>query len=115
YLLVSDPEKPSEFSRMGLFMNTIAHVDLATGTNKSWWCGPISSLQEPCFIPKSANAPEGEGYLVALANRLKELRSDVVVSDAQRIDEGPIATVRLPLRLRPGLHGNWHTAAELAH
>jgi len=113
YMLASNPEKPSEFSRMGLFMNELAHVDLATGKEKTWWCGPVSSLQEPCFIPKSKDAPEGEGYVVALANRLKEMRSDLLLFDAQRIDEGPMATIRLPLRLRPGLHGNWHTAAEL--
>jgi carotenoid cleavage dioxygenase len=115
YLLVSDPEKPAEFGRAGLFMNTLAHVDLATGKQQTWWCGPVSSLQEPCFIPKSKDAAEGEGYLVALANRLKEVRSDLLVFEAQRLDEGPIATVRLPLRLRPGLHGNWHTAAELSN
>jgi carotenoid cleavage dioxygenase len=34
--------------------------------------------------------------------------------DAQHVDEGPIATLRLPLRVRPGLHGNWHPAAQLA-
>jgi hypothetical protein len=33
--------------------------------------------------------------------------------DALRIAEGPVATVKLPLRLRTGLHGNWHTAGDL--
>ena len=95
-------------------MNTLAHLDVTTGKKKTWWCGPVSSLQEPCFIPKSKDAPEGEGYVVGLANRLKEMRSDLLMFDAQHIDEGPIATLRLPLRLRPGLHGNWHSSAEIA-
>ena len=112
YLLVSDMEKPSEFTRLGLFMNTLAHVDVTTGKKKTWWCGPVSSLQEPCFIPKSKTAPEGVGYIVMLANRLKEMRSDLLLFDAQHVDDGPIATIKLPLRIRPGLHGNWHTADQ---
>jgi hypothetical protein len=34
--------------------------------------------------------------------------------DALRIADGPIATVKLPLRLRTGLHGNWHAAEDLS-
>ena len=34
--------------------------------------------------------------------------------DALAVDEGPVATVKLPVRLRTGLHGNWHTAEDLA-
>jgi len=108
FMLVADESKPAQFSRAGLFMNTLAHLDLATGRERTWWCGPASSLQEPAFIPRSARAPEGDGYIVMLCNRLAEMRSDLLLFDAQRIDEGPIATAYLPLRLRPGLHGNWH-------
>ena len=115
FQLVADDAQPHEFSRDGLFMNTLGHIDLATGRQKSWWCGPVSSLQEPCFIPRSKDAPEGEGYIVGLCNRLKEMRSDLLLFDAQRIDEGPIATIKMPLRVRPGLHGNWHNADQLGH
>jgi len=110
YMLVADEAQPAQFSRAGLFMNTLAHVDLATRKTRSWWCGPVSSLQEPAFIPRSAQAPEGSGYIVMLCNRLAEMRSDLLLFDAQHVDEGPIATIHLPLRLRPGLHGNWHPA-----
>ena len=113
YLLVQDDQKPAEFSRAGLFMNTLGHVDLATGKSRTWWCGSKSSLQEPAFIPKSAHAAEGEGYIVMVCNRLAEMRSDLLLFDAQRVDEGPIATVYLPVRIRPGVHGNWK-AAEAA-
>jgi len=112
FMLVADEERPANFSRAGLFMNTLAHVDLATGATRSWWCGPDSSLQEPAFIPRSAAAPEGEGHIVMLCNRLAEMRSDLLLFDAQRVDQGPVATIYLPLRLRPGLHGNWHPAPE---
>ncbi|HTV50664.1 MAG TPA: carotenoid oxygenase family protein [Steroidobacteraceae bacterium] len=114
YLLVADDRQPAHFSRAGLFMNTLGYVDLATRASKTWWCGPTSSLQEPAFVPKSARAAEGEGYIVMLCNRLAEMLSDLLVFDAQHIDAGPIATVHLPLRLRPGLHGNWHPSDRTA-
>jgi carotenoid cleavage dioxygenase-like enzyme len=29
------------------------------------------------------------------------------------ISKGPIATIRIPIRLRFGLHGNWADAADI--
>ena len=40
--------------------------------------------------------------------------SDLCFFDAQRIDEGPIARAKLPVKIRQGLHGNWSTAQQLA-
>ncbi|HMT44725.1 MAG TPA: carotenoid oxygenase family protein [Chakrabartia sp.] len=34
--------------------------------------------------------------------------------DALRLEEGPVARAKLPIRLRSGLHGNWCDAAKLA-
>jgi carotenoid cleavage dioxygenase-like enzyme len=91
----------------------IAHVDHATGKTKVWTAGPDTSVQEPCFIPRSATAAEGEGYIVQVATRAKEMRTDVFLFDALRIDEGPFATIRLPLRLKPGYHGSWAPREQL--
>ena len=33
--------------------------------------------------------------------------SELVVLDAQAIEQGPICRIKLPFRLRQGLHGNW--------
>jgi carotenoid cleavage dioxygenase len=46
-------------------------------------------------------------------NRYDEMRSDLVVLDAQHLDDGPVATVKLPLRLRQGLHGSWVPESQL--
>jgi carotenoid cleavage dioxygenase len=35
------------------------------------------------------------------------MRTELAVFDAQHIAEGPIATVRLPIRLRAAVHGCW--------
>ena len=53
-----------------------------------------------CFAPKSAKAPEGSGYLMGVASYAAENgRSDLVILDAEHIDQGPIATVKLPTRI----------------
>jgi carotenoid cleavage dioxygenase-like enzyme len=66
------------------------------------------SVAEPVFAPKSPTSREGEGYLLAVAYHLDQnLRTDLVVLDAERIEEGPIATVKLPVQASPQVHGLW--------
>jgi carotenoid cleavage dioxygenase len=89
----------------------VAHIDIATGKTQTWFADDSTCFQEPIFVPKSPTAPEGEGYVIALANRLSDMATDLVVLDAQQIAEGPIATIKLPFRLRMSLHGNWVPSA----
>jgi len=118
YLTVQDPDKPFDTARggsiTGMFWNSIGHIDHATGRASTYFAGPTSAFQEPTFIPRSASAPEGDGYLVVLVNRYEEMRSDLILLDAQHIAEGPLATIHLPLRLRNGLHGLWAAGTQLA-
>ena len=93
---------------------SLGHVDAATGKAKVWQAGENRSLQEPCFIPKSKDAPEGEGYVVQIQPHNDDGQSDLLLFDAQRVDEGPMATIHIPFRMRFGLHGNWVPGADLA-
>ena len=66
---------------------------------------------------------EQEGYQVDLAENgedalqmlLGEHRReyDLVVLDAQRLEEGPLATVRLPTRIPGQVHGWWVPGSTL--
>ncbi len=117
YMTVQDLSKPYDAARAGsitgMFWNSIGHVDHLTNRTSTCFAGATSSFQEPTFVPGSPTSAEGEGYLLALANRYEEMRSDLVLWDAQRIAEGPVATIRLPLRLRNGLHGTWVSSVQL--
>jgi carotenoid cleavage dioxygenase len=116
WMLVVDMTQPCELkggSAAGMLMNTLGKVDHETGEEQKWWCGPVSTLQEPCFIPRSKDAPEGDGWIVMVCNRLEEHRSDLLLFDALDITKGPIATIRIPIRLRFGLHGNWANAEDI--
>ena len=94
-------------------INSLTHYNLAEGTEESWWCGPDSAFQEPAFIPRTPDAVEGDGWLLALVDNHVTNYSDLCLFDAQAVGRGPIVRAKLPLRLRQGLHGNWVPAAKL--
>ncbi len=116
WMITYDLEKPYN-GPPGPFagvINTLTHFNVKTGKEESWWCGPDGSLQEPCFIPRSKDAPEGDGWLVALVDDHLRNYSDLCIFDALDVAKGPIARAKLPIRLRQGLHGNWAAADLLA-
>jgi carotenoid cleavage dioxygenase-like enzyme len=93
---------------IGVGWNTVARVDFTTGKLDRWFVGERTTCQEPCFVPRSAGAPEGDGFLLSMLNRFGEdPHTELAVFDAQRVAAGPIATVRLPFRLRAAVHGCW--------
>ncbi|TXL70813.1 carotenoid oxygenase family protein [Vineibacter terrae] len=98
---VTDPQNPRA-SRNG-----IVHVDLATGRSQIWDPGPIDVAGEPIFVPRRDDAPEGDGWLLAVVYRGAENRSDLVVLDAANVSAGPVATAHLSHRVPAGFHGNW--------
>jgi len=115
---IYDPTASYDFARCGpppanVFFNGLMRLDVMTGEMRRWLAGPTSGIQEPVFAPRSPNAPEGDGYLILLVNRLDELRSDLIVIDTQDFEHGPIAVAHLPLRLRNGIHGNWVPATAM--
>lgn len=116
WMVVIDPSQPVELkggSAGGWVMNTLGMVDLEAGTEQKWWCGPSSSIQEPCFVPRTPDAAEGDGWIVMVCNRLDTHSSDLLIFEATAIAKGPIATIAIPVRLRFGLHGNWANAADI--
>jgi carotenoid cleavage dioxygenase-like enzyme len=98
-------------SLSGKTFNALAHYDMTrpTGSGRTtlFYAGDECGVQEPVFVPRPGSHVEGDGYVMALVNRLSEMRNDLVILDAQRVDAPPLAMIRLPMRLRNGLHGIW--------
>ena len=90
--------------------NAIAHVDHLSGRRGLHVLRNGDATSEPVFVPRSADAPEGDGWLLAVLWRAMENRSDLAVFDATDVERGPIAIVELPARVPFGLHGNWVAA-----
>ena len=58
------------------------------------------------MIPRTKDADEGDGYVMALLNNYAEMTSELVILDTKDLTK-QVALVKLPVRLRTGLHGNW--------
>jgi hypothetical protein len=77
------------------------------------WAGPKASVGEPSFIPRSENAPDGDGYLVTLVSNFGTNLSSFVVLDTANLKK-EIAMVYPPFRIRTGFHGNWINSSEMS-
>jgi len=91
----------------------IGRIDHDSGTLTTWTPGENSGVHEPNFVVR-AGAPEGEGYLLVIVNRFAENRSDLAVLDAARLADGPLALLKLPVRVRSTFHGMWVPERALA-
>ena len=110
FLLAFDPERPYDPANGPMpfqFFNLLAHINLTTGITDAWFPGDSGCFQEPIFIPRSADAPEGDGYVVSLLNLIAEGRSELVILDSTDMAAGPIARIKVPFRMRMSLHGCW--------
>lgn len=104
FLLSSDREAGSRW----------AMFDHQTRTARFYAPGRGTSLAEMCFVPRRKGAAEGDGYLIGVASRLSESgRSDLILVDAQHLEAGPIATVKMPYRVHGQIHGFWVSGDEL--
>jgi carotenoid cleavage dioxygenase len=89
------------------FFHRLVWRDMATGAATQFAVPPADALSEAVFVPRKASAPEGDGWLLSIAWRGEERRSDLLVLDTAAIADGPVATVQLPHRIPFGFHGNW--------
>jgi carotenoid cleavage dioxygenase-like enzyme len=83
------------------------HVDVQTGALEIWAPGPGDSVQEAQFVPRSPDSEEGDGWLLVPVSRVSKMRSDLVILDARNVAAGPVATLKLPVRVRASFHGTW--------
>jgi len=91
--------------------NSLGRFDMKTGQSETLFVGDNGTLQEACFVPRNATAAEGSGYLVGVFSNLVEQRSELVVVDAEKMQE--IGRVILPLRIPAQVHGVWASYEDL--
>ena len=104
-----DPDLPGGAQVRGA--NCWRRLDLAGGPERAFFAGPGRSLQEPCFVPRRADAEEGDGYVVGVVSDMAGMCSELAIVEASSMQE--LARVRLPFRLRSGTHGAWMSAEAL--
>lgn len=98
----------------GEMFDAVAWRDLRAGRAETFALPPGDAVSEAVFVPRRPEAEEGDGWLLAVAWRAREGRSDLLVLDTGAVAAGPVATVALPHRVPFGFHGNWVPAAAAA-
>ena len=90
----------------GLDFTRLIHHDMETGERKVW-DGEKYFLGEPIHAPRSAGADEGDGYVLQLGHNHETSLTELLIFDAQGIENGPFCRAHLPVRIPPGFHGTW--------
>jgi carotenoid cleavage dioxygenase len=90
-----------------LMFDSLAHLDLKTQRQTLLTFTDGDSVGEPVFVPRSALAPEGDGWILVVVHRAAEGRSDLLILNAQDLSGEPEAILELPVRVPAGFHGSW--------
>jgi carotenoid cleavage dioxygenase len=93
-----------------LFEGVIKH-SVQTGTEESYRFAQGVYCSETVFAPRTNSQSEDDGYLISFTTDTVSDASDCVVFDAQRVSDGPIATIRLPEKICSGTHSYWSNHA----
>lgn len=96
---------------VGAGFNALTRLEVGTGRATTLPMQPQTTLQEPVHIPSSQ--PGHEGYLAFVVDRHDENLSEVHIVQASHPERGPMARIKIPLRLRSAVHGTWVSADRL--
>ncbi|HTV79996.1 MAG TPA: carotenoid oxygenase family protein [Steroidobacteraceae bacterium] len=91
--------------------NSLGRFDMHTGKCESMFISDEGSLQEACFASRSGTCAEGSGYLLGVYTNLLEQRSELLVIDAEKMQE--VGRVILPFHVAAQVHGTWVPHEEL--
>jgi carotenoid cleavage dioxygenase len=91
----------------GLRFGALLKHDLRDGKTELHDEGPGRVFLEPVFVPRTPDAAEDDGWVMAYLYDATTDRSDVVILHAQDFTAAPVATIHLPGRVPFGFHGNW--------
>ncbi|BBN18630.1 hypothetical protein MPTK1_8g04090 [Marchantia polymorpha subsp. ruderalis] len=67
--------------------------------------GENSFCSEPVFVARPGSLQEDDGWIVTYVHNESTNVSDMIIVDAQRFEEKPVARIRLPHRVPYGFHG----------
>jgi carotenoid cleavage dioxygenase-like enzyme len=96
----------NDHGRMAVF-DQLARYDFRHDAIERYTLPKGDFISEPIFVPRTPTAPEGDGYLLAVAYRGQTECSDLVIFDAGQLSAGPQAIAHLETRVPFGFHGNW--------
>lgn len=87
--------------------------DLQTGRSELHHHGKGRSGGEGVFVPRPGGKAEDDGWVITFVHDEASNQSELVVIDATRFTDAPVARVKMPGRVPFGFHGAWIGAAEI--
>ena len=85
------------------FYNAVQRVDCQAGEASVYDCGPGRYTSEPIFVPRNAEAVEGDGYLLFVVYDAGTELSELMILDASNMTD-EIASVPLRNHVPHGFH-----------
>lgn len=82
-------------------------MNLKTGRWDTHAFGSGRFTTEVVFVPRAASSPEGNGFLLTYVYVAAEHRSELVILDAERVGDAPLAVIKLPFHVPHSFHGTW--------
>jgi carotenoid cleavage dioxygenase len=102
----------SEWETGGWQRGVARRYDMTTGVSEAHDFGGSRLPGEFVLAPRAGGAAEDDAWAIAFVYDRAREASDLVILDAQRFEEAPVATVHLPCRVPVGIHGAWLADAE---
>lgn len=96
---------------VGAGFNAVSRLEVSSGRITTFAMDPQWTVQEPIHVPSAQ--PGHEGYLAFVVDRHDQNLAEVFVIEAAHLDRPPLARIKIPMRLRSGVHGTWVPAAQL--
>ena len=97
----------SKGSTENLSVNSLFKHDLESGTLETHSLGSGAYGGEAVFAPRSPDAAEDDGYVMAFVQDPARGKTDLVILASQDFTGSPVARVQLPARVPLGFHGSW--------
>lgn len=95
-----------------LFEGLVKH-DLKTGDKQTLMFGDDRYGSEAPFVPRIQAVDEDDGYLISFITDMKENKSEAILVDAKKIEEGPVCRIILPERIPSGTHSTWANGDDI--
>lgn len=95
------------------YFHGVARLDTQGGPAVVWSAGAHKLCSPPAFVPRSADAPEGDGWMLTWVEDGATGHTEVVVLDTADVGRGPVATIPLGHHLPGVSHTRWVDGLDL--
>jgi carotenoid cleavage dioxygenase-like enzyme len=93
----------------GMRMHSLVVRDIENGSEQAYRLrhDRPALVMEPTFVPRTPDAPEGDGYLMVPVSRWTENLGEYVIFDTHDVTAGPVCRIEIPFLLGFTPHGHW--------